>query len=1580
MKKIFSILLFLGLIPMVIQGQTVTENYVLTTTFKSPVSSLLDTEGTYETNFSSSDIINFFGSVGGGGSAKVTIENGNELTFFISGSWSSSTNLRLGNIGPINFPRALPDMDLGEIKTSSGVLVGRHAEIKNGQLYFDIHTYVSSPPANCNTTINETIDFDILSYTSITYVDGLGRSKQSIRHKAGGNGEDLVTHYSYDNIGRQDKEYLPYARTVASLNFESNNLESNLNQQYLNKFPGDLNSGTPNPYSQKEFEGSPLNRLKKQAAPGYDWRLGGDHEVRFDYGINNSEDHVRKFSVNFPTNNKEQPAFSDNGYYGVGELNKKVIKDENWRPTQFHQKARTIEEYTDKQGRLILKRTFVHSKWHDTYYVYDDYGNLTYVLPPKVNSYTNVQAWDGQLFELFLDDGSPASEVGVIYYNGHDIEETMIEISFNTNGYMYVNFEGYFGSQNAGLNPRIEIPLTFDPPLPDMFIGNIEGDDYYEGWTEIGEMSIEDNMIVIESEMLSNQSAASTFELNANINLTSLLNNQTVNLPISQNSLNDLGYQYKYDHRNRLIEKKLPGKGVQYIVYDKLDRPILTQDAIQGAKTTKEWIFTKYDALGRVIYTGLHYNNNSRSTIQSIVDGQSVLYENKTSSAVSFGSASLFYSNNAYPTSIHRVYSINYYDSYTDLPSGLNPPLSVYDQPVTNSVQSLSTVNKVRVLGTNDWIISSLFYDAKGRLIYTHVKNEYSDITNTTKHKLDFIGNIVETENFHQKSGQSPIITTDYFTYDLQDRLTSQSQKVNSQPIELIAKNQYDELGQLVKKDVGNTEVSPLQEIDYDYNIRGWLKKINDPHDALGTDLFSMEFHYNTNTTGVKLYNGNIAQTYWKTASDNATRYYRYYYDDLDRITSAYYYAWSQASRFNIGSLSYDKNGNIQRLYRRGAIVDNPVISNAANYGTMDYLRYEYDGNQLLKVTDTGNKDYGFIDGTNTNNDYTYDLNGNMTQDENKGITDIDYNFLNLPTKVTINGNTIDYVYDATGTKHLKKVTNGANITNTYYDGNYVYEQINSGSTNLQYFAHSEGYVAPALTGGFEYIYQYKDQVKNTRLTYKENTDMSQQVVFSDGFESISNWDGTGNSFGWALSAIDSSRKYSGTYSGRIDDNYPTNWERYVNCNTWVPINNAQDTYYTISAWIFIEDIPDNDAEIFLMTRRAGETGYPTGNYSTKATERGSWIFVEKSVNVPADVRELNFRIDNNKDGTVWFDDVKIVKGNTSQTIIVQESNYYPFGLQHAGYNNVVNVNINETAQKIKTFQGQELVNDVGLNWHLFKWRNYDASLARFHNIDPLAEDYSYQSPYNFSENRLIDGVELEGMEYLTIHHYANGAVSQTEYYKMSDAQINRLGGTTAGWHNSVAYGSQGKGIEHKFYDKQGNVTRVHWEMRQTNFKSDLRYHGLFSGPGAATDDGLSGSVNYSFDLQPIDWADAIAKRHDEDYAAVAGENYAGYMEDIRTLKADLDMINRIDALVASFLNPLTDTGVSGVDTPFRTSYSTEMDGTLMGQRVVIKALATYKKWKIKNNLGNNDLYIDNREAFAKDHWFTAQILDLVKN
>src|SRR5690606_13282974 len=112
----------------------------------------------------------------------------------------------------------------------------------------------------------------------------------------------------------------------------------------------------------------------------------------------------------------------------------------------------------------------------------------------------------------------------------------------------------------------------------------------------------------------------------------------------------------------------------------------------------------------------------------------------------------------------------------------------------------------------------------------------------------------------------------------------------------------------------------------------------------------------------------------------------RYGYDALNRLRSA-------VDDFGkLGeSLSYDKNGNITRLTRLGHVVGGSTVPNIAtpsHFGTMDDLAYTYQAtsNKLVKVLDSGHATYGFKDGMNTTTEYTYDVNGNMVKDLNKGI------------------------------------------------------------------------------------------------------------------------------------------------------------------------------------------------------------------------------------------------------------------------------------------------------------------------------------------------------------------------------------------------------------------------------------------------------------------------------------------------------------------------------------------------------------------------------------------------------------------
>jgi len=95
---------------------------------------------------------------------------------------------------------------------------------------------------------------------------------------------------------------------------------------------------------------------------------------------------------------------------------------------------------------------------------------------------------------------------------------------------------------------------------------------------------------------------------------------------------------------------------------------------------------------------------------------------------------------------------------------------------------------------------------------------------------------------------------------------------------------------------------------------------------------------------------------------------------------------------------------------------------------------------------------------------------------------------------------------------------------------------------------------------------------------------------------------------------------------------------------------------------------------------------------------------------------------------------------------IRQATDYSPFGVTLAGRNFTLS-----GAEKSRNgFQGQEMDDEIKGEGNSvnYSYRMHDPRLGRFFARDPLSKSYPYNSPYAFSENRVIDGVELEGMEY----------------------------------------------------------------------------------------------------------------------------------------------------------------------------------------------------------------------------------------
>ncbi len=306
------------------------------------------------------------------------------------------------------------------------------------------------------------------------------------------------------------------------------------------------------------------------------------------------------------------------------------------------------------------------------------------------------------------------------------------------------------------------------------------------------------------------------------------------------------------------------------------------------------------------------------------------------------------------------------------------------------------------------------------------------------------------------------------FKYDHAGRLMNTWHQIDNQNDRPLSFNEYNELGQLVDKKLESENPSTfLQSIDYRYNIRGWLIKINESNLADNTDDATLDAWYSHDLFGMEIgysrdiginneaqYNGNVSGIKWGSVSDVwSEKSYVYSYDAMNRLTDATFKkkapTWTTPSgnSFSETGYSYDLNGNILSLKRydeRGA-------------GTaLDNLVYTYSGtNRLLKIADSGDDYAGFVDGTNTGNDYSYDNNGNMVTDQNKGITTaMTYNVLNLPEWIQKGGNSTRIIYDASGRKLSQTVTQGSSAQQSDYVGDLFFE-----NDILQFINHDEGRV-----------------------------------------------------------------------------------------------------------------------------------------------------------------------------------------------------------------------------------------------------------------------------------------------------------------------------------------------------------------------------------------------------------------------------------------------------------------------------------------------------------------------------------------
>lgn len=868
---------------------------------------------------------------------------------------------------------------LSDIYTNAIPVISYTAPSSYAPAYDDDENYiVTLAPKDAMTSIPSS--HDPVSLTeNIQYFDGLGRAMQAIAIKASPTGKDIIQHIEYDDFGRQDKDYLPYTATSGSGAFvdPTGGIVSAIDNFYPNT-AGAIADDDGYPYAERTYDNSPLNRVLEQGAPGSPWQIDkvsgvstfNGNTVRTTYTTNTTNE-VRKLTVDVSTNNCTGGASS---YYTEETLFVTQVIDENGHSTR---------EYTDKEGRTILKIVDFGGLNLKTYYVYDDFGLLRYVLPPK---------------------------------------------------------------------------------------------------------------------------------------LVAAIGSSDVNT-ISDDIFNSLAYYYEYDARKRMTMKQIPGAGKLYMVYDKRDRLVATQDAnmrknTETDYTDDDWLITKYDVLNRPVMTCLLANTNkTQAQMQTEASGFIIMGESISASDISTSPYYGYSHDNSFPDLDNysvEVLSITYYDTYDfdnngteDFGNGYayTPSEAAFLETSTKStrVKGLVTGTRTKVLnaptGIKDMLLTVNYYDDKGRVIQAVADNHAHgfDLASTD---YRFNGEVKQTVYTHMSDFDDDAVVdgideditlTETYMYDHAGRLLETELGVNDRnkninTSQVLAANRYNELGELIEKYSsisGTTAKVASQKTDYRYNIRGWLTKINEP-DLSGTDgdLFGMELAYNTSMASLganAIYNGNISHIKWRNYEDATTKAYGFAYDQVNRLLLADYgeeaSGWANTA-FDVygkdngvdprSSISYDDNGNIKYLRR----------NSSSGSALHEFTNYEYNGNQLTRIWENSTIQY----------EYKYDANGNMGKDAYKGIDTVIYNHLNLPETVSFDetgNNSIGYVYDAAGAKHVKLLTeNGTPDSRTDYLGSFVYVD-----NALTYILTSEGRLI-RTNDTYVYEYQLKDHLGNTRMAF----------------------------------------------------------------------------------------------------------------------------------------------------------------------------------------------------------------------------------------------------------------------------------------------------------------------------------------------------------------------------------------------------------------------------------------------------------------------------------------------------------------
>jgi RHS repeat-associated protein len=879
--------------------------------------------------------------------------------------------------------------------------------------------------------------------------------------------------------------------------------------------------------------------------------------------------------------------------------------------------------------------------------------------------------------------------------------------------------------------------------------------------------------------------------------------------------LSEQCFRYSYDGRKKMVLRSAPGGGKVYTVYDARDRLVLSQDSLM--RSEHQWLCTQYDMLNRPIAAGLLTDNSNYANVgYHIARADTSINYPATGVYTVDTLRKTFYDNYIWRSGQGNPLSGSRNTTYDALLQASSSTVWPYPQDATVSTSQLRgivTGTKNRILGTSSYLYTVTFFDEKERLIQVQAQNitTGTDIV-TTQYGWngEVLLTIIKNEKAVTNSQTSVVLTQ--ITYDSLNRVVKIEKKASNSKVnggsmpgswKIVSQSEYDALGQLKKKKLGST---PLDSLAYEYNIRGWMLGMNRAYvkdSASAANWFGFDLGYDktcftingsNKSYSAAQFDGTITGLLWKSNGDDRIRKFDFTYDGANRLSGADFnqltnnsFSKSAGIDFSVSGLTYDANGNILTMNQRGWKAGGSV--------TIDSLLYTYisNTNRLVNVLDRKNdtatrlgdfrSSKRYMDAlsqskTTSATDYTYDGNGNMYVDNNKDISNIHYNLLNLPDSLTVtNKGNIKYVYDAGGTKLKKITTEGSKITTTLYMMGYFVND------TLQFLPQEEGRIRFNIPdSSLQYDYFIKDNLGDVRMVLTEQTQTDAYPVASLEADSLTKEK-------VFYSGLDTGRVNKSTVSGYPSDTYtnPNDFIQKLNGNgakigasITLRVMAGDKINLFVKSWWNSGNTPGSPVSPLddLLSVLAGSIGGIPGSHATGAqiTSSGvlspsmtgflnnqsdyntskpkaflNWVLFDEQFNYVSSSSGFeqvggsntltphtrsNLPIDKNgylyiyvsnetPNIDVFFDNLQVthIRGP-----LLEETHYYPFGLAMAGISSKALAFGNP--QNKRKYNGIELNDDLDVGMYEADLRDLDPQIGRWWQVDPETDNMEQWSPY----------------------------------------------------------------------------------------------------------------------------------------------------------------------------------------------------------------------------------------------------------